>query len=90
LSSLLWEDGLETYEPIEMIIKDDPVTLDSYALKHKLLGFPVWKKLQAIATKLHHEQDVLDDFAIEVFTSKHAKETLFHYGFQVPHNVKEA
>jgi hypothetical protein len=40
-------------QPLEMIIKDDPVTLDSYALKHDLLGCPEWKKLKAIATKLH-------------------------------------
>jgi hypothetical protein len=61
---LLWEDGSETYEPLEMIIKDDPVTLDSYPLKHDLLGHPGWKKLIAIATKLHRKQRALGDFSI--------------------------
>jgi hypothetical protein len=48
---LLWEDGSETYEPLEMIIKDHPVTFDSYAIKHDLLGCPLWKKLKDIANK---------------------------------------
>jgi hypothetical protein len=34
---LLWDDGSETYEPLEMVIKDDTVTLASYDLKHDLL-----------------------------------------------------
>jgi hypothetical protein len=60
-SSLLWEDVSETYEPLEMIFKDDPVTLATYSLKHYLLGRPGWKKLKAIATKLHREQCALGD-----------------------------
>jgi hypothetical protein len=53
-----------------MSIKDDPVTLASYALKHDLLGRPGWKNLKAIATKLHREQRALGDFSIEVLASK--------------------
>jgi hypothetical protein len=49
---LLWDDGSETYELLEMVLKDDPVKLASYALKHELLGQYGWKKLKAIATKL--------------------------------------
>jgi hypothetical protein len=87
---LLWEDGSETYEPLDMIIKDDPVTLASYALKHDLLGRPGWKKLKAIAAKLHREQRALGDFSIEVLASKQAKGPVFQFGVQVPRNVKEA
>jgi hypothetical protein len=46
---ILWDDGSETYEPLEMVIKDDPVTLTAYARKHKLLDQPVWKKLKTLA-----------------------------------------
>jgi hypothetical protein len=42
---LLWEDGSETYEPLEMITKYDPVILASYAFKHDLLGCPGCKML---------------------------------------------
>jgi hypothetical protein len=67
---LLWEDGSETYEPLEMIIKD---TLASYALKHDLLGCPGWKKHKAIATKFHRKQRALCHFSDEVLASKQAK-----------------
>jgi hypothetical protein len=33
---LLWDDGSETYEPLDMVIKDDPIT--AYACKHSLLN----------------------------------------------------
>jgi hypothetical protein len=45
---LLWEDGSDTYDPLEMIIKDYPVTLASYALKHDFLGCPGWKSLNPL------------------------------------------
>jgi hypothetical protein len=66
-----------------MVIKDDPVTLASYALKHDFLGCPGWKKLKAIATRLHREQH-------EVLASKQAKVPVFQFGLQVPRKVKEA
>jgi hypothetical protein len=47
---LLWEDGSEMFEQLEMIIKDDPVTLASNALKHDLLGCPGWKELAVNCT----------------------------------------
>jgi hypothetical protein len=87
---LLWDDGSETYEPLEMVIQDDPVTLASYALKHDLLGRPGWKKLKAIATRLHREQRALGDFSYAVLASKQAKGPVFQFGVQVPRNVKEA
>jgi DNA-directed RNA polymerase subunit L len=66
---LFWEDGSESYEPLEMIIKDDLVTLASYALKHDLLGHPRWKKLIGIDTKLHCKHVALSEFAYEVLSS---------------------
>jgi hypothetical protein len=86
---LLWEDGSETYEPLEMIIKDDTITLASYTKKHDLLGRPRWKKRKAIA-KLHCKQRALGDFSIEVLASKQAKGPIFQFGVQVPRNVKQA
>ena len=37
---LLWDDGSETYEPLEMVIKDDPITLAAYTCKNSLLNEP--------------------------------------------------
>jgi hypothetical protein len=54
---ILWDDGSETYEPLEMVIKDDPVTLAAYARKNKLLEKPVWKKLKTLARRLVHDPE---------------------------------
>jgi hypothetical protein len=84
---LLWEEGSEKYEPLDIIIKDDPMTLASYALKYDYLGLPGREKLKAIATRLHREQRALGDFCIEVLASKQAKGPVFHFGVQVHRNV---
>jgi hypothetical protein len=41
-----WEDGAETYKPLVIIIKDDPI---SAALKNNLLHTPDWKRLPHVA-----------------------------------------
>jgi hypothetical protein len=46
-----WEDGTETYEPLTMIKKDDPVTCATYAHDNGLLDTPGWKSLKRIATR---------------------------------------
>ena len=43
---ILWEDDTETWEPLNVIMKDDPITLVSYALENDLLDQPIWKKLR--------------------------------------------
>jgi hypothetical protein len=40
-----WEDGTETYEPLDIMIKYDSVTLAKYASKNDLLSTPGWKRL---------------------------------------------
>ena len=44
-----WEDGSITDEPLDLISKDDPVTLAIYARDHDLLNTPGWKRLRRIA-----------------------------------------
>jgi hypothetical protein len=73
-----------------MVIKDYPVTLALYALKHDLVGRPGWKKLKAIATQLHRKQRALGDFSYEGLASKQDKGPVFQFSVQVPCNVKEA
>ena len=43
---ILWEDGLETWEPLGTMIAGDPITLATYAKDHGLTDLPGWKKLQ--------------------------------------------
>jgi hypothetical protein len=46
-----WEDGTETWEPLTLVAKSDPVTLAVYAKEHDLLDQPGWKRFQKIATR---------------------------------------
>jgi hypothetical protein len=39
-----WETGESTYEPLDFIASDDPITCAEYALKHNLLDAPGWKR----------------------------------------------
>jgi hypothetical protein len=41
-----WEDGSGTYEPLDIIMKDDPITLALYGEYNRLLDTPGWKKLK--------------------------------------------
>ena len=42
---VLWEDNTETWEPLNILGKDDPVTLAKYAHEQNLLDMPGWKFL---------------------------------------------
>jgi len=41
-----WEDGPTTFEPLSMVVKDDPVTIAKYAKANDLLDIPGWKHLK--------------------------------------------
>jgi len=41
-----WEDSLTTYEPLSIIIKDDPITQAQYGLDNDMLDKPGWKALK--------------------------------------------
>jgi hypothetical protein len=41
-----WETGESTYEPLDFIASDDPITCAEYALKHNLLDEPGWKRFR--------------------------------------------
>jgi hypothetical protein len=46
-----WETGESTYEPLNLIASDDPVTCAEYAKKHGLLDKTGWKRSKQIANK---------------------------------------
>ena len=47
-----WDDSMQTWEPLNMMAKQDPVTLARYAHDHDLLNKPGWKFLRQTAK--HH------------------------------------
>jgi hypothetical protein len=47
--SIQWEDDSETYEPLDILIKDDPFSVATYATDNDLLDITGWKRLKPIA-----------------------------------------
>jgi hypothetical protein len=70
---LLWDNGSETYEPLDMVIKYDPVTLAAHAHKHGLLNEPGWKKLKTIARSLVHNSQGAYHLHYNVMANKQNK-----------------
>ena len=81
-----WTTGETTWEPLSVMIKDDPVTLAAYAKEHNLLGVPQWKRLKRHANPGRY---------IRMFKQIHnaQKQTSgpkFKFGVQVPQTYAEA
>lgn len=88
--TLLWDDGSETVEPLDMVIQDDPITLAAYARKYKLLDQPIWKRLKAIAQRLITDVKGVNHLNYTVMANKNASMPVYQFGIQVPRNSKEA
>ena len=81
-----WEDGSLTYEPLDIIFKDDPVSLADYAITNDLLGLPGWKRLRNIAKN----RKKLDRMLNQAKSKAKRAGPKFKFGVLVPRNVKEA
>ena len=46
-----WETGETTYEPLDIIAQDDPVTCATYAKENGLLNTPGWKRFKKLAKR---------------------------------------
>ena len=79
-----WDDGTQTYEPLNMMIKDDPLTLATYAKENNLLNTPSWKRLKGIANSHPNLQRMVNK------TKTRPSTPTYQFGIQVPRNVKEA
>ena len=72
-----WEDGSKTWEPLNMIAKDDPVSLANYAKQNGLLEAPGWKFLQRIAHRAKKLQCMLNQ------SHRQSKHNAIRYKFGV-------
>ena len=81
-----WEDGSKTWEPLNMIAKDDPVSLANYAKQNGLLEAPGWKFLRHIACRAKKLQRMLNQSCRQ---SKH-NAIQYKFGVRIPRDVKEA
>jgi hypothetical protein len=87
-----WEDGSQSYKPLQLMITDEPMTLATYAKEHDLLTTPGWKRLKPIAADLDRNKLRLRIMVHQynVSKGKHSKGPIYKFGIQVPRNVKEA
>ena len=87
-----WEDGSTTYEPLQLMIEDDPISLALYARKNNLLKTPGWKRLSHIAQDTVRERNKLRNMLHQyhVCQGKRTKGPVYQFGIQIPRNVKEA
>ncbi len=46
-----WTDGSKTWDPLNIVVKDDMVTLANYAKENDLLEIPGWKFLRRTARR---------------------------------------
>ena len=76
-----WTDGSTTWEPMGIIIKDDPIECARYGYKHKLLNKPGWKQLKPFVNR--HRNLIIK-------ATKMKKDEIFKFGVKVPRNPKEA
>ena len=56
---VLWDDGSETWEPLSIIAKDDPVTCAVYGKQNGLLSKPGWKRLKLLPHVTRNSKDQL-------------------------------
>ena len=48
---LNWDSGESTYEPLDLIGKDDSITCAQYGKKHNLLNIPGWIRFRRIIAR---------------------------------------
>jgi hypothetical protein len=81
-----WETGESTYEPLDLIASDDPVTCAEYAMKHGLLDTPGWKRFRRYAK----DEKKL---RLKISQAKHRsyrREPFWKFGFLVPRTHEQA
>jgi hypothetical protein len=81
-----WETGESTYEPLDVIGADDPVTCAIYAKSQGLLDTPGWKQFKRVASRDKQVQRLVNQ------ARQHSKQaTPAHkFGYQIPRDHKDA
>jgi Reverse transcriptase (RNA-dependent DNA polymerase) len=81
-----WESGEVTYEPLDMIAKDDPVTCTEYAIRNGLLDTPGWKRFKSIAKK----EKTIKRMVNQAKLRSYRREPFWKFGFLVPRTHAQA
>jgi hypothetical protein len=75
-----WETGETTYEPLDLIASDDPVTCAQYAKQHGLLDTEGWKRFRCITSEFPKVERLIN----QAKTSTYKHEPFWKFGYLVP------
>ena len=81
-----WESGEITYEPLEIIAADDPVSCANYVKRANLLDIDGWKRFRRIARRNKKLTRMINQAKLRSF--KTAPKYMF--GYEVPNSFKRA
>jgi len=81
-----WCDGTKSYQPLNVIGADDPVTCAIYAAKNDLLQTTGWKQFRRIARREKVFTRLIKQARIQQFR----RAPKFKFGVQIPYDYAEA
>jgi len=81
-----WSTKEETWEPLDTIAVDDPVTCAKHAKENDLLELPGWKRLKRLAAREKKFIRMLR----QAYASKKKNATKCMFGVKTPRNYQEA
>jgi hypothetical protein len=81
-----WADGEVTYEPLNIIAADDPVSCATYARKNGLINMPGWTRFKRIVDN----QDLFENIFNKAKLHTYKPANKYKYGYVVPNTHYEA
>jgi len=81
-----WENGEITYEPLNVIALDDPVSCAIYAKKHDMLDTPGWKRFAPIARRHKKLLRMANQAKLKSFRTANK----YMYGVEIPRDYLDA
>jgi len=81
-----WEDGTQTYEPLNVIAADDQVNVALYGKRNDLLDLPGWKRFKRLA---HREKKMLR-MVNQANLKSVRRAAVYEFGYRVPRTPAEA
>ena len=81
-----WETGETTYEPLDLIASDDPVTCVEYARRNNLVDTPGWKRFRRYAKYEKKLQRLINQAKLKSYW----RDIFWKFGVQVPRTHQQA
>jgi hypothetical protein len=83
---VLWDMGEQTWEPLNNMKADDPVTVAQYVKEKDLVNKPYWKW----ANRYLKNPKKFIRYSRQVYLAKKRNGPVYKFGVRVPRNLKEA